>query len=205
MSSKSPTEPERLLGLALSGDGDARSRLLEQYRSYLGLLARHQIGRQLQGKFSASDLVQETFLEAHRDFAQFRGHTEAELLAWLRRILATNMANLVQRYQGTKRRNVRLERELVDALDETSGAMAKSLAAPLSSPSHQAARREQAVLLADALERLPADYREVLVLRHVEGLTFPVIARRLHRSLDSVKNLWARGLARLRRTLGGAP
>jgi RNA polymerase sigma-70 factor (ECF subfamily) len=79
------------------------------------------------------------------------------------------------------------------------------LVAPLSSPSQQAARREQAVLLAEALGRLPDDYREVLILRHLEGLSFPELARRLDRSLDSVKNLWTRALARLRDLLGDGP
>ncbi len=209
MTASTPRDVELLLRQVRGGDNVLLGRLLDQYRGYLGLLARHQIGRRLQGKVDASDLVQEAFLEAQRDFVQFRGESETELLAWLRRILATNMANLVQHYQGTKRRDVRLEREMADTLDEVSGAFGQGLVAnissPGSSPSHQAARREQAVLLADALEKLPADYREVLVLRHLEELTFPEIARRLHRSLDSVKHLWARGLADLRRTLGEAP
>jgi RNA polymerase sigma-70 factor (ECF subfamily) len=71
------------------------------------------------------------------------------------------------------------------------------------SPSRQASRREQAVLLADALGKLPEAYREVIILSHLEGLSFPEVARRLGRTLDSVKNLWARALARLRRSLEG--
>jgi RNA polymerase sigma-70 factor (ECF subfamily) len=167
------------------------------------MLARLQIGRRLQGKMDASDLVQETFLEAHRDFGQFRGSTEQELASWLRRILAWNVANLLQRYCGARRRDVRLERELADELDQSSRVADLGLLAKGSSPSHQAARREQAVLLADALEQLSADYREVLILRHLEELSFPEVARRMGRSLDSVKNLWARALAQLRRLLGG--
>jgi RNA polymerase sigma-70 factor (ECF subfamily) len=196
------SDPEELLAQARAGDGEALGRLLEQYRSYLALLARHQLGKRLQGKVESSDLVQDTFLEAQRDFGQFAGRSEGELLAWLRRILATNVANLMHHYYGTQRRNVRLERELVDDLDHSSRALNRGLVATQTSPSQQAARREQAVLLANALEALPANYREILVLRHLEELTFPQIARRTGKSLDSVKNLWARGLGRLRRTLG---
>ena len=76
---------------------------------------------------------------------------------------------------------------------------------PQSSPSQQAARREEAVRLADVLCQLPEDYRDVLVLRHLEGLSFPDVAQRMGRSLDSVKNLWARALARLRDSLGDSP
>jgi len=203
MSDEGGPDPERLLRLARAEDGTALGQLLELYRGYLALLARLQIGRRLQGKVDAADLVQETFLEAHRDFAQFRGTTEATLLAWLRQVLARNLANLVRRY-GTQRREVRLERALAVELDESSRVLDQGLAAPGSSPSHQAARREQAVLLADALDQLPADYREVLILRHLEGLSFPEVARRMGRSLDSVDKLWARALARLRRSLGGS-
>jgi RNA polymerase sigma-70 factor (ECF subfamily) len=198
-------DPEQLLALARAGDGQARGRLLEIYRNYLALLARHQIGRRLQGKIDASDLVQEAFMEAHRDFGQFRGNTEVELAGWLRRILATNLANLVDRYCGTKRRDVRLEHDLAAELDRSSRALDGALVAKQSSPSRQAARRDQAVVLADALEQLPIDYRQVLVLRHLEEQSFPDIARRMGRTVDSVKNLWARALARLRQTLGGLP
>jgi RNA polymerase sigma-70 factor (ECF subfamily) len=205
MSAVSQSDPERLLLLARDGDLAALGRLLERYRGYLGLLARVQIGRRLQGKVDAADLVQETFLKAARDFAAFRGHTGDELAGWLREILACSVANLVRRYLGTRRRDQRLERELVDELDRSSRALDGGLLARGSSPSQQAARREQAVLLADALDRLPDDYREVLILRHLEDLSFPDVARRMHRSLDSVKNLWTRALAHLRRAMGESP
>src|SRR5207245_166431 len=106
MTGMGDVDPDRLLFLARGGDAAALGQLLELYRNYLMLMARVQVGRRIQGKFDAADLVQETFLEAHRDFAQFRGGSERELAGWLRRILATNLANLVRRYQGTRRRDV---------------------------------------------------------------------------------------------------
>jgi RNA polymerase sigma-70 factor (ECF subfamily) len=196
-------EPEQMLQEARAGNSATLGRLLELYRRYLTLLARVQIGQRLQGKVDAEDLVQETFLEAHRNFARFRGVSEPELVRWLRQILAANLADLLRRYLGAQGRDVRLEREIEDAFDRSSVLLDRGLVAQQSSPSHQAARREQAVLLADALEQLPADYREVLVLRHLEGLTFPEVAGRMGRSLDSVEKLWMRGLARLRQVLGG--
>src|SRR5438552_17803716 len=105
-------DPEQLLQRARAGDTSALGQLLEKYRSYLALLARLQIGRWLQSKVDAADLVQETFLEAHRDFPQFQGTTEAEWISWLRQLLATNLADLVRRYRGSQRRDVRLERQL---------------------------------------------------------------------------------------------
>jgi RNA polymerase sigma-70 factor (ECF subfamily) len=198
-------DPEQLLREARAGDGATLGRLLELYRQYLGLLARVQIGQRLQGKVDASDLVQETFLEAHRHFARFRGASEAEVVRWLRQILAAKLADLLRRYLGAQARDVRLERALEGALDRSSALLDGGLMAPESSPSQQAVRREQAVLLADALGELPDDYRVVLVLRHLEGLTFPEVARRMGRSLDSVEKLWMRALARLRQLLGGPP
>jgi RNA polymerase sigma-70 factor (ECF subfamily) len=197
-------DPEHLLLEARAGDGATLGRLLELYRRYLALLARVQIGQRLQGKVDASDLVQETFLEAHRHFPRFQGASEAQFVHWLRQILAAKLADLLRRYLGTQGRDVRLEREIEAAFDRSSVLLDRGLVAPQPSPSQQAARREQAVLLADALGELPDDYREVIVLRHLEGLTFPQVAERMGRSLDSVEKLWLRALGKLRQLLGGA-
>ncbi len=111
------------------------------------------------------------------------------------------LANLVRHYQGTQRRDIRLERQLAVELDQSSQALDRGLAARQSSPSQQAIRREQAVVLAEALGRLPDEWREVLILRHLESRTFPEVARHMGRSADSVKKLWPRALAGLRRLL----
>ena len=202
---ESPGLDDGLLRLARADDADARGRLLDGYRNYLTLLARLQLGRTLQGKADPADLVQDTFLKAHRDFGQFRGATEAELLGWLRRILATTVANFVRRYHGTRGRDVRLERQMADELDQSSRALDRGLVARHSSPSERAQKREQAVHLADALESLPPAYGEVIILRHLEELSFPEIARRSGRTLDSVKKLWVRGLAQLRARMEETP
>lgn len=195
-------DPESLLSEAQAGSTGQLGRLLESYRNYLRLLARVEVGQRLQAKVDASDLVQETMLEAHKSFAGFRGTSEAQFAAWLRQIMAAVLCNFLRRYLGTQGRDVRLERELAAQLDRSSQLLAGGLVDCHSSPSQQAARREQAVLLADALSELPEDYREVLVLRHLEGLSFPEISRRMDRSQDSVEKLWVRGLARLRQVMG---
>jgi RNA polymerase sigma-70 factor (ECF subfamily) len=195
--------PEQLLRQAQEGDTMALGVLLEMDRNYLQLLARLQISRRLRRKVDSADVVQETFLKAHRDFGTFQGKTEREWLAWLRQILAMSIAQLVRRFYGTRRRDLRMEEEVEAELDHSSRALALGLADKRSSPSHQAARREQSVILADALSQLPEHYREVIILSHMEGLSFPDVAQRMGRSLDSVKNLWARALARLRQMVGG--
>jgi len=196
-------EPGQLLRLARAGSGPALGQLLELYRNYLTLLAGLQISRRLQSKVDASDLVQETYLQAHEHFGGFRGTTEGELIAWLRQILSTTLANLVRHYYGRQRRDVRLERDLAADLENSSRLLDRALVSKQSSPSERAARREQAVLLANALARLPAHYREVIVLRHLEGLKFAEVAQRMGRGVDSVKKMWTPALAELRAALGG--
>jgi RNA polymerase sigma-70 factor, ECF subfamily len=194
-------DPELLLVLAKGGDGAALGRLLERYRNYVGLLVRLQVGRRLRTKVDIEDLLQEIWLEIHRKIGLFRGGSEREFLSWARRLIGSILANQVRHYIGTKSRDLSLERALADELDQSSRALNESLIAAHSSPSQQAVRREQAVLLADALQDLPEDYREVIILRQLEGLSFPDVARRMGRTEDSVKNVWLRALARLRRML----
>lgn len=198
-----PVDVECLLAAARQGDGNSLGRLLELYRNYMALLARTQIDLHLQGRFGASDVVQETFLDAVRDFAGFRGSTEAELLAWLRQILICNLARAVQQQLAQKRdlrREVSLEQRLA-AMHKSSVQFEAALAGRGSTPSAQAQRRERAALVADLLARLEPDYREVLVLRNLEGLSFAQVAQRMGRSSGAVRILWVRALEHFRRSL----
>jgi len=124
------------------------------------------------------------------------------LLGWLRQILASKLRDLVRRFCEAQRRDVRLECRFDHELELTSRAV-QQLAAAESSPSQKASRREWAALVADAVARLPEDYREVIILRHMEDLTFAKIGQRMGRSENSVKKLWVRALAALRRAFGG--
>ena len=190
-----------LIHRARGGTTDALGQLLARYGNYLGLLARVQVGRRLQGKIDPADLVQETFLEAHRHFPGFRGQSEPEVAVWLRQIMAGVLSNQLRRYLGTQGRDVRMERELAGELDRSSQAFDRGLADPGPTPSKLAVGRERAVLLADALGRLPDDYREAIILRNLEELPFAEVAQRMGRSEDAVQKLWVRALARLRAAL----
>jgi RNA polymerase sigma-70 factor (ECF subfamily) len=180
---------------------------LERYRSWLGLLARLQVEPRFRAKFDASDIVQQTLLEAVRDWPKFRGGTEAELAAWLRQILAHVLLREVRRYGGARRRDVGREVSLEEALAESSRRLGLGavLAAPGSSPSERAGRHELELRLADALARLPADYAEIILLRNVEGLPHEEAARRMGRGAGAVRMLWVRALARLRQELDLTP
>jgi len=199
---ETPWSVARLLEDAKRRDGLAQGKLLDHYRPWLQLLARLQLDSRFQGKFDASDIVQQTLLEACRDLPRFRGQTELELLAWLREILAHVIAHEVRRYACAEKRDVAREVSLEQSLAQSSRRLGNLLAASGTSPSHQAARHEQEVLLAEVLAQLPQDYRNVIILRNLEGLAHEQIADRMGRSVGAVRMLWVRALERLRKELG---
>jgi RNA polymerase sigma-70 factor, ECF subfamily len=196
-------DPQLLLDRAKVGDGPALGQLLDRYRNYLVLLIRLQLVR-LRKTLDTNDLLQDIRLEIYRKSARYRGTSERDFLTWLRRVTGTVLANHLRHDLAAERRDLRFERALANELDQSSFALSESLErSSRSSLSHRAAWRDQAVLLADALQELPADYREVIILRQLEGLRFPDVACRLGRTEECVKGVWLRALARLRYTLEG--
>jgi RNA polymerase sigma-70 factor (ECF subfamily) len=202
MCSDGRPDPDQLLAEARQGRGECLGALLELYRNYLYLLARTQIDLHLQARCNPSDLVQETFLHACHHFEQFRGSSTRELLGWLRSIFVHNLARLVEKQLLAQKRNVRREVSLEhyrDVLQRSSANFEAALVSQYSSPSAHAERREQAALVADQLARLPAHYRDVIVLRNLEGLAFDEVAQRMGRTPGAVRILWLRALEQLRR------
>jgi RNA polymerase sigma-70 factor (ECF subfamily) len=192
---------EALLADARAGDPQALGRLLDGYRNYLLLFAQLQRDVHLQGRLNPSDFVQDAFLRACRSFRQFRGTTEAEFLAWLRQILVRCVATAVERELKAGKRNARREVSLgayLRDMRQSSAAFDAALVAPFTSPADQACRRERAAQIADELARLPGHYREVIVLRNLEGLPFEEVGRRMGRSTGAVRILWLRALDRWR-------
>jgi RNA polymerase sigma-70 factor (ECF subfamily) len=172
---------------------------IERYRSYLLLLARMQLDGHLQAKLDASDIVQQTLLEAHTKRAQFHGDAGG-LLAWLRQALTNNLLDGLRALRRGKR-NVARECSLRDAMEESSAQLADWGAVDHSSPSRKAARNEDALRLADALAQLPEAQREAVFLRHLQGWTIADTAEHLRRTEPAVAGLLHRGLKRLRQLL----
>jgi RNA polymerase sigma-70 factor, ECF subfamily len=173
---------------------------LERFREYLRLLARLHLRDQHRGKLDASDVVQQTLLEAHRQQARFRGTSEAEMAAWLRQILAGTLADAL-RALGRAKRDAAREQSLEAALDHSSVLIGSWLADPQSSPSEHAQRHEQAVRLAEALATLPEAQREALVLRYYQGCSLDDISQQLGRTPAAVAGLLKRGARQLRTLL----
>lgn len=180
--------------------------VLQLYWNYLHLLAEAQLDRRLRVRCSPSDLVQETFLEAHRDFPRFRGRSEGEFLAWLRQILVNNLVSSARRHFKAGKRDVRREISLdhaTAASDASVDGLTALAAAGNASPSGDLQREELLVAVADSLAALPPDYRTVIMLRHVQAQSFAEIAGAMNRSEGAVRMLWLRAIGQMRAHLGG--
>lgn len=201
MALSSETTPESLLMAAQAGAEGSLGRLLQLYSNYLHLLAMGRLDDRVRARVSASDVVQETMFEAHRDFHQFAGRSPGEFLGWLRKILVNNLARLVERHVLAEKRDVRREVSLDEigvAVDRSAACLAALLQEDVVSPSSHAQTQEQIVLMADSLAELPPDYREVILLRHLEGMPFNEIGAKLGRSSGAVRMLWLRAIEQLR-------
>jgi RNA polymerase sigma-70 factor (ECF subfamily) len=191
-----------LIDAARRGDDGARDRLFALCRTYLGFVARSQVETSLRMRVDASDLVQETMLEAFRDFRRFAGSSEQEWLAWLRRILAHNAADFVRRYKGTAKRQARREVALRSPRASTACRGAPEPAAPGATPSQEFLQLDTELRLSAAMAELAPDYQEVIVLRNLQRLPFNEVAERMSRSRPAVQMLWMRAIKKLQEVLG---
>jgi len=192
------------LARARSGDAAARDRLFAACRSYVATVARCHLQRGLAARVDASDIVQQSLLEAHRGFDRFAGESPAQWLAWLRGIATHNALDAARGHRVAARRAAGREQ----SLDAGSAAAAFGpVADSRSSPSQRLLRWERELALAAAIDRLPEDHRRVIELRNIERLPFEEVARRMERSAGACRMLWMRALENLRGALGeaGAP
>jgi RNA polymerase sigma-70 factor, ECF subfamily len=183
------------LQAARQGSREAMGELLEACRAYLLLVANRELAVDLRAKGGASDLVQETFLDGHRNFSRFQGETEEELLAWLRGILLNNLSMFDRSYRQAAKRQIARETPLERS--RGNGHAALVLPASIPSPSWHAVAREEADALDDAIARLPDDCRRIILLIHLENLSFTAAAAAMNRSVDATRRLWGRAIDRL--------
>ncbi|MDB5386008.1 MAG: sigW 16 [Planctomycetaceae bacterium] len=181
---------------------DALGEALEACRAYLLAVADRELDEDLRNKGGASDIVQETFLEAHRDIAQFQGSSDDELRAWLRRLLLNNVSNFRRHYRDTDKRAT--GREVPVNSFGSSGDWRDALAADSLTPSMHLMNQERDIALERAIQRLPEDYREIILHRYRDELPFEEIAIRMNRSNDAVRKLWCRAIERLEQELGSS-
>ncbi|MGE3819923.1 MAG: RNA polymerase sigma factor, partial [Isosphaeraceae bacterium] len=173
---------------------------LEAFRGYLKRVADHGLGRSLSAKVGASDLVQDTFLQARRKLSSYRGRTTVEWMSWLEAIMRNRLANVRRHYMDTDRRRVDREISISPVGADTQYGPDPGLADTLNSPGAQAVQHEREIALRKAIEELPERYRQVVRGHHEEGLSFEALAERLGVSPGVVKRLWGKALLRLRKS-----
>ncbi|MFL5327478.1 MAG: sigma-70 family RNA polymerase sigma factor [Gemmataceae bacterium] len=191
-------DTERLLSAAKAGDSDALGRALDSCRNYLLMVADKELDPKLRAKGGASDIVQQTFLEAQQAFGRFEGGSEQELLAWLRRLLLNNVLNFRRHWVNTDKRQVDLEVPIAPSPSRTGNSWLPDGGL---TPSREMMVDERDANLNAIIARLPEDYQQVLNLRYRENRAFEKIAITMNRSANAVRKLWARAIERLQEEL----
>ena len=187
--------------IASEVDADVRDSQWIRYQPWLRLQARLQIDAHFQGKFDESDIAQQTLIEAWRSQSDFRGNSEPQRLAWLRQILVRVLGHEIRRFRGTQKRDLAKEKSLDRSLEQTSKILGQLIANHDPTPSQVVEKNEAEAQLAAALERLPEDYREVIIRRNMQLQSHEQIAHDLQRSTASVRMLWVRALKRLKQEM----
>jgi RNA polymerase sigma-70 factor (ECF subfamily) len=191
-----------LIDRARGGCAQAMGELLEACRDYLLLVANSELDHQLRGKLGGSDLVQDTFVHAHRAIQHFRGNSERELLAWLRKILRNQVALARRNYLDTDKRDI--ARELPLRGDGSTSPLGIVPICSRLSPSRQVANAEEVMRVDAAIARLPLRYGRVIQLRSRDLLSFDQIGVILEINGAAARKLWVRAILRLQRELGGS-
>ncbi len=198
-----PTERDefaRRIRFVRDGHKEALGELFDTCRTYLLLVANRGLPHDIRGKVGGSDLVQETFLQAHQIFERFQGDSAEELRAWLAAILENKLAQVKRQYLGTAMRDV--GREVPFAAGSSGPGIAAAVDPGAEPASAIFAAAEEAARFDDAMKRLPADYQTAIEMRNLERKSFAEIGKALNRSADAARHLWLRAFARLQKELG---
>lgn len=163
------------------------------------MLAERQLSAPLRSKLDASDVVQQTLMDAWKGQAGFRGTTHGERMAWLRVILTRVIVRADRDLLKTEKRGEGREKTLQSAIDQTSVRIEQMAIGNEHDPVSAAVRAEQTLKLAAAMEHLPDDYRRVLQLRHIDGCSHAEIAEQLGRTAAATRMLWVRALEALKK------
>ena len=185
---------QNLLSAAQQGDEAARNDLFDRCRNYVNIIARTQMETWMRTKVDASDLVQQTLMEAHQGFEQFRGNNEGEWLAWLKQILSRNTTDFMRHYRTAKRA---VGKEVNLTQNQDNQTQAWDLTDALPTASQLLMQHESQLQLADAIAKLSPDYQEVIHLRNLQQLSFNEVAERMGRTRPATQMLWMRALQKL--------
>jgi RNA polymerase sigma-70 factor (ECF subfamily) len=201
------TDVADLVARANRGDEQAMRVLFEQHRERLKRMVRLRLSRRLQGRFDASDVLQEAFLEIARKLNEYQRNPAIPFFLWLRQMTGYKLAELHRRHLGTQMRDADREVSIYrGALPEADSiSLAAHLLGQLTSPSHTAIKAEMRIRLQEALDSLEPLDREVIALRHFEQLSGDETAAALGLSKTGASSRYVRAITRLRMTLSNFP
>ncbi len=198
MATESTHDELSTLRRAASGDAASWQAVLGEHRDRLRKLAVFRLDRRLQSRLDASDVVQDVFAEASRRLDDYLTKPSVPFFLWLRALACQQVVSLHRRHLGAERRDVRKDVSIDQAELDSSTAMAAHLAGDQTSPSEAALRGEKANSVRDALAQMDPMDREVLALRHFEGLSNAEVAEVLSLSISAASKRYIRAAERLR-------
>lgn len=172
----------------------------ESFREYLLLLARIQIGPKYRAKIDPEGIVNQTLYDADSERAQFRGSADAEIMAWLKRMLSDNVKDAIK-FEHREKRDIDQEQRIAVADWDQSCSQLLQITCGLTSPSMKAIKHEREWQLARALSQLLNDQREAIELHHLQGCSLEETADIMGKTCAAVVGLLRRGMKRLRELL----
>jgi RNA polymerase sigma-70 factor (ECF subfamily) len=191
---------QELVVMAQDGDNSALDQLCRVYGERVHRIVRFRMGTELRGKLESMDLVQDAFVAAVRDLGDFEYQNEGDFLRWMSQIAENRIRDNLKRLHADKRD---IRREVpIDHRAPTTGDNCHRMPEPIrnTTPSVIMSISEELDKLENAMNLLKPEYREVIVLNQIEGLSLKKIGDRLCKSPDAVRMLVARAMAALTST-----
>lgn len=195
---------QEILAEVRDGNGDAVNRLLERHRPSLRRLIDFRLDRRLERRVDASDVVQDVLIEANRRLAEYLKDPVMPFHLWLRHLAKDRIIDLHRRHRLARKRSIEREQPLAGFGDRSSLDLAAMLKDPELTPAAATIRKELQLRFFEAIESLPEDDREILLMRHQEHLGNSEVAAALNLSQPAAGMRYLRALRRLRDVLGEA-
>jgi RNA polymerase sigma-70 factor (ECF subfamily) len=189
-------ETQVILERARSGDPNAFEELFRRHRGKLLKMIAFRMDRRIAGRVDASDILQETYLEAFRRLPKYMDQKERmTFYAWLYWIARQKVMGIYRRHAGTQKRTVRNEVPLMPV--DSSAEFLSGLVGRSPTPSQELAKAELAEQLHVALERLDSDERDLIIWRHFEQLSTREVAELLNITEAAASKRHLRAVERL--------
>lgn len=197
-------DTDELLRRVDAGDNSAAGELWDRHRARLRQMVAVRMDARLAARIDPSDVVQEALAEAARKLPGYLKDRPVSFYPWLRQIAWERLVHLHSRHIGAQKRSVTREwRREMGLPDESAMQLVDRLLGSGTSPSRRAAREEIRGRVRVALESLPSHFREVVILRHLEQLSFEEIAGVLKISEAATRSRYRRAVERLHNLLSG--